>query len=145
MGDPDALLDAVRDKLRAIPGLVTLVGGNPAVIGSYSDDNTRIFQALIEMGTPAILLGLQDSDFGELGNSRYEYTIIAWMRGVGRIGTAFKAICGGIAAGDTEPFSDTQIHPDFMQLGLPTIRRELDDDGIEYLGIAMRFQDRTNG
>ncbi len=146
MGDPDALLDAVRDKLRAIPAVVELVNGVATNIASYLDDAPSVFEALNQMDEPSILLVLDSSDGGEFEKAGYSYSVIGYLRlGSQRRGGAFKTICSGVpTGGDGLPFHYGQIHPDFAMVGVPQFRRDQDDDGIEYPAIALRFQDLTN-
>lgn len=147
MGNPDELVDAVRDKLRAIPGVLALVNDDESLIASYQDDSSSVFEGLNQTVEPSILVVLSEGEFTEEGNAQYVYTVTVYLRlrGQQRLGSAFHAIASGVPNGETEPLHHVEIHGDFELMGLPAFRRDSDEDGVEYPAVVMRFRDRTNG
>lgn len=141
MVNPDELVDVVRDKLKAIPAVVELVGNDSRIL-SYIDDDDGLSSAVGEMKTPSILVAWLGNDPGD--------EVGAWIQRVGiflqldgRLGFAFTVICDSVATGDTEKFTEAEFHPDFEQLGVPSFLRTQDDDGIEHPNIDMRFRQRS--
>lgn len=144
MGNPDDLLDAICAKLRKIPGVLAMVKDLPENIAPYLDDEPSVLEAVNAMPLPSILVVLEMSDNGEFEKAQYAYNFLAYLRlPEERTGTAFYRICSGVATGDNMPFTLAEIHPDFEMIGLPNLRRDTDEDQVEYPAISMRFRDKN--
>ncbi len=142
MENPDTLVDAVRDKLKALADLVALVDGNPDRILSYEDGDVAIGAAVYEMQSPSIVVAWLGNDEADEGNARFVHRIAVYFRlGAQRLGAAFLAMCNSVAASDSQKFTEAEFHPSFVLRGLPVFSREQDEDGTEYPVVTMRFED----
>jgi hypothetical protein len=144
MQNPDLLVDALVDRLRGMPEVLDLVHGDPDLIEVYGDDADSAFAAVYEGGANRILAVLTAVESDE--RSRWVYTVTLYLRVAGhRLGGAFVAICGTPVPGAGTTFANADPHPDFVWAAAPTFERQLDEDGIEYPVIVMRFTDATAG
>jgi hypothetical protein len=142
MVNPDELVDAVRDKLKAIAGAVALVGSADRIVSFYDGG---IADAVNGMEQDTILVAWIADAYDPEGFGRFCPVISIFMRLSSQsIGAAFEAILNGVADGDTESFTETEFHPGFEVLGAPErLPREQDDDRTEYPNIRMPFRERA--
>lgn len=142
MVNPDLLIDALRDKLRALPAIVSLVE-IAENINVYEDNERGLVEAIFTMPTPSILVAWLGNEPGEEGfGSWIQVTGIYLKIGDTRLGFAFNSICSAVD-GDGLKFTEAEIHSDFEQLGVPILTRDTDQDGIERPRIEMRFRQRS--
>jgi len=141
MTNPDELVDAVRDKLKAIPAVVEMVGSADRISSFYESGLTDAVNVMKE--STILVAWLQDgSDPG--GFNRYCPIVAIFLRIQGSIGLAFTTILNGIATGDALAFTETEFHPSFEVLGgAERLPREQDSDGAEFPNIRMPFRERA--
>lgn len=141
MTNPDELVDAVRDKLRAITSVVALVDGDENNILSYEDDSPSVFHKVANMETPSMVVAWA----GNSEVNHWEHVVDVYLRlDAHRFGAVMAAICDSVAEGDSQKFVDADFHDDFEQLNAPVFDRALDDEGMEYPRLRMRFRQRSN-
>lgn len=143
MVNPDELVEAVRDKLRAIPAVVSMVDSDANRITGYGDNVVTLGAAVIDAPSPSIIVAWVGNEPGEEGLHPWIQIITLYLRLNSRMGLAFANICDSVATGDTLKFTETEFHDDFELLGIPVFGREVDDDGVEYPQITMRFRQRS--
>jgi len=141
MINPDELVDAVRDKLKAIPAVASMAGGPEGITSFYESGLSDEVNLRKE---PSILVAwLQDgSDPGAF--NRYCPIIAIYLQIPGSIGAAFATILNGIATGDQQTFVETEFHSGFEVLGAPErLPREQDSDGAEFPNIRISFREKA--
>ena len=143
MVNPDTLVDAIRDKLRAIPAVVSMVGNDESRITSYEDDEDSWSIAVNQMVTPSILVVWHGNDPSGDEISVWIQRCSIYLRLNTRLGLAFTNICDSVATGDEQKFTETEFHADFELLDIPYFSRADDEDRAEYPKIDLRFRQRA--
>ena len=153
MINPAEIIDSLIEKLRAIPELVELMGGDEERIFAYHDRYPK--KSSIETATslapaPSIMVawaGTGPSQFG--GNEAWRHEFSLALRTAPELDDGqtpasfyqlFRLITKGIPqGGDGVPLIFTTVHGSCHPMETPLIRRLTDIAGINYFEVLMSF------
>lgn len=145
MLNPDTLCDALRDKLRAIPALVTLMANDPLRIVCYVDSDSGLLRSVNEMQLPSMLIAWQEMQGQSDALQAWTHRLSIFVRYAGRFGALLYQVTNGVpTGGDGRRLTAPDVvHPDWEMVGVPTAQRVIDDDGTEYFEIGMTFAQKV--
>jgi len=151
MINPAELVDALVEKLRAIPELVLEIEGDPQRIYAYHDlypKRVSLPLAIYEMPVPSILVAWQGTTPGSFGaGEAWKHNLSLYLRAretlEGDPPTAyyrlFDLIVNGVPAGGALKMLYTTIHPRCHPMDLPSIQRTSDEQGTDYFEVTVSF------
>ncbi len=157
MIDAAEILDALVERLRDTPDVVSLMDGDPERIRAYHDmyPNQNSLQEEIAKGleAPGILCYWQATGPGAGGFEPWQHVFGIAIRMAAELNTGatpqlgyskiFRAIMKGLpATGEQQPLIYATIHPQclpFLDSTWPSISRATDVAGIDYFVIQLSF------
>lgn len=149
MVDPSDILDAVVTKLKAIPGVVTLVTSANNIYAHTPDFPTvnSLQQALNSMGAPSILVAYES---GQTGTDTIAWThyISIYVMPRGDVFALLAAIINGIPTTDSEKFQDIEVLADLdcaHELSiLPPESRDFGEVSFDFWSIRLGYREKRN-
>jgi hypothetical protein len=142
MINPAELVDALVAKLRAIPGLVAEMDGDPERIRAYHDlypKRTSLALAIYEMAVPSILIAWQGTAPGSFGaGGVWKHNLALYLRAADYY-RLFDLIVNGVPAGSALKMLYTTVHPVCHPMDLPSIGRATDEQGTDYFEVTVSF------
>jgi hypothetical protein len=145
---PADVVDLLVAQLRAIPDLVTELGGDPGVISAYVDvypSATNLPKAVTTMRSPSILVvydswGIGSGDSSHPFNHRVE--IYMRPRDGGSYSRLSSLLVNGTPDGQPLPMINVQMNPDLLPMAIEgRCTRELDSEGVEYWLLSISFNE----
>jgi hypothetical protein len=151
MINPAELVDALVEKLRAIPELVAEMEGDPERVSAYHDlypKRVSLPLAIYEMPVPSILVAWQGTAPGSFGaGEAWKHNLSLYLRAretfEGGPPTAyyrlFDLIVNGVPAGGALKMLYTTVHARCLPMDLPSIQRATDEQGTDYFEVTVSF------
>jgi hypothetical protein len=151
MINPAELVDALVEKLRAIPELVLEMEGDPERISAYHDlypKRVSLPLAIYEMPVPSILVAWQGTVPGSFGeNEAWKHNLSLYLRAretfEGDPPTAyhrlFDLIVNGVPAEGALKMLYTTVHERCHPMDLPSIQRSTHEQGTDYFEVTVSF------
>lgn len=150
MLDPSVIQTAIVAKLRAIPTLVTLVGGVATNIDEYPDtwpNKVDTGEAIQSMVPPAIMVFYQGSEPGDFGEARpWKHRFSLVLMASGKVGTLAAGVINGLD-GSGIPFLEQEVLAGLDPAETPIIQRQSLDYGdsvFEYFEILLTYVEQFN-
>jgi hypothetical protein len=151
MINPAELVDNLVALLRAIPELVSEMGGDEQRILAYHDQYPKrasLAVAIHDMPAPGIMAAWQGTQPGAFGSAdvwKHQVSIFLRARETsdGAPPTAyyrlFRLITKGVPATAGVPMINATVHPSCYPMDVPSIQRATDAEGLDYFEVAMSF------
>ncbi len=150
MVDTNDIIDALILLLRDIPDLVKALGDDETRIFAYKDEypqSISLQQAIYDQSTPSVMLAFQArarASRGDFATYRHDilviirpssvadYASIAALISEGKPESVGLEICNIDVVDDCDPFG----------VDLPELRRESDENGIDYYTLLLSFNEK---
>lgn len=135
------LTDAMVLTLRSIPEVVALLGGDPAAIDGYIDQNpdrNALGSAIYQMRPGSVLVAWQDTLLGQGEMEAWLHHLVIFVRAArGQSSlTLIEAIVNGVPVpGDGLRWHYCPIMPGVLPTNITELARPTDEEGIDYFSI----------
>lgn len=158
MTDPNTIAGALVTALRAIPALVTAMGGVSTRISAYADtfpQSVQLWQAVHDLAPPGMLVVWNGTMPGGRGLSEvwlHEFSIIVRPKPETSTATGISDIwsnfVNGVPTGmGGQKMIFTEITPALHRMETPSIRRMSlpvnERDSLDYFEITVRFAEKS--
>jgi len=143
------VVDAIVEKLREIPELVTEMGGSADRIFAYHDHypkRTSLPLAIYQMPAPSVMVAWQGTAPGNFGeNEAWKHQVALFLR-AGETSDSgaptayyrlFELIVNGVPSSTGTRLLYSTIHADCYPMDTPSISRETDAEGIDYFEVSI--------
>lgn len=127
---PETIQNALVDKLRAIPALVALFGGNAANISAYIDQwpgKIDVLESVRAQEEGTLLVVFQETSAGQLNRREtWRHRLSLYLKPSGKMSDAWYQIVNGIPTnGDGLKMLYTDsLNPALNRINTPSIRRQ---------------------
>jgi len=151
MINPAELVDNLVALLRAIPELVSEMGGDEQRIFAYHDQYPKrasLVNAIHTMPAPGIMAVWQGTVPGTFGGvDVWKQQVTLYLRAQetfdGNPPTAYyrlhRLILKGVPTSAGVPMLNLTIHPSCYPMDLPAIQRQTDAEGLDYFEVPLAF------
>lgn len=149
MVDPADILDAIVTKLKAIPGVVTLVTSANNIYAHTPDFPVfnSLQQTLNNMGSPSILVAYES---GQTGTDAIAWThyVSIYVMPRGDVFSLISAIINGVPTTDPYKFQDTEVL-DTLDCAhelsiLPPESRDFGEVTFDFWSIRLAYREKRN-
>lgn len=150
MLNPDDLVDAIVAKIKLVSGFMAYMANDAANVKAYTDDETGVLNAVGAMEAPSTLVMWQELEEVSEGQAAWTHRIEIAVRPLpnqaspNRFGAVLYALINGVPAGGSKRlFADVDT-PDvrWEMLGIPQAVRSVDEQGVEYILVSVRYRQK---
>jgi len=149
--NPAEITNSLVSLLREIPELVAEVVGDPERIFAYHDlypKRVSLELAKYQMPAPGVMVAWQGTVPGSFGGFevwKHEFSIFLRAgeqfeddppTGYYRL---FRLITKGVPTSNGQPLLNATVHPSCHPMEVPPIRRQTDQEGIDYFEVSVSF------
>lgn len=151
MLNPDILVDAITAKIKLIPGFMTFMNSVAGNVSSYTDNDVGRTNAVEVMTAPSTLVCWEELEDVAEGQAEWLHRIVIYIRLApnpttpNRFGAVLYQLTNGVPTGDTRRLlGDTDVpDPRWEMIGIPTALRVIDELGVEYLVVTVRYRQKV--
>lgn len=150
MINPGTIADELVTLLKAIPALVTLVGGNAANIYAYHDtypERVDLRLAVRQMPSPGVMVAWTGTQPSGISTQFWKHEFSIFMRTAEEAKTStphgyydmFRQVVKGIPAGQSLPIPYLTVDSNCEPMDTPAIHRQSGVEGLDFFEITLSF------
>lgn len=150
MLNPDDLVDAIVAKIKLVSGFMAYMANDAANVNAYTDNDAGILNAIGVMEAPSTLVIWQELEEVEEGLSAWTHRIDIAVRPLpntatpNRFGAVLYQLINGVPTGGNKRLLADVDTPDtrWEMLGIPQAVRAVDNEGVEYILVSVRYRQK---